>query len=221
MSGSPTVLAMGLVDARGIAGTSGVRGTWADLDTEPPGTPRSFRALFGRPDATFRRIDRPSKALVLAAEAAGVGDVLPREVRDGTAVVVETERGCLDADLRFQRGREQGLIEGAVFPYTLPSASLGEVALRHGLRGPALCLSIGPEQRGEALREAVRLIEDGEAAYALAGRVEALSVARPGLEAAVEATVVLLAAPRAPLRGAPCGDLSGDAFGRLVSTLAR
>jgi hypothetical protein len=238
MSARPTVLAVGLVDERGVVGTGGVRAEWADLGVEPPGTGRSFRALFGRPDATFRRIDRASRALVLAAEAAGLADVLPRQARDATALVVETERGCLDADLRFQHGRQEGVLEGAVFPYTLPSASLGEVALRHGLRGPALCLSIGPDGRGEALREAVRLIEDGEAPYALAGRVEALAGARPGLAPAVHALDVLLAAPHLSPRvardAAPDGasgvgppgfgaldDGPGEPFERLANALPR
>jgi 3-oxoacyl-(acyl-carrier-protein) synthase len=189
------VAARGLVDERGVAGTSGVRARWAGLGAEPPGTARTFRALFGRPDATFRRIDPASKALVLAAEAAGLSTVLPPDARDDTGLVVESERGCLDADLRFQRGLQQGVVEGAVFPYTLPSASLGELALRYGLRGPAVCLSIGPGERGAALAEAARLVAEGEARFVVAGRVEAQAASRPGSERALHAMVVLLAAP--------------------------
>lgn len=219
MSAGAEILAAGRVDARGVAGSSGVRGVWTDLGVQAPGTAASFRALFGRPDATFRRIDRASRALVLAAEAAGLAEALPRTARDDTALVIETERGCLEADLRFQRGLERDVLEGAVFPYTLPSAALGELALRHGLRGPALCLSIGADGRGEALREAVRLIEEGAVTYAVAGRVEALSEARADLGPGLHAVVVLLA-PRGTRAGAAACDIApGDGLHRIGSSI--
>lgn len=194
MTPAPAVLALGLADERLVAGTSGVRAEWRALGVEPPGDGRAFRAIFGRRDATFRRLDRASRALVLAAEAAGIGERLPREARDDTALVVETERGSLDADLEFAASLGPGPARGAVFAYTLPSASLGEVALRHGLRGPAICLSIGAGRSGEALLEARRLIEDGEAPFALAGCVEALGQARGGLGGALRAVVALIGA---------------------------
>jgi hypothetical protein len=193
----PVVAAVGAVDAEAVAGTGSVRTTWESLGVPAPGTGRTFRALFGRTDPLFRRLDGPSRAVVLAAEAAGLRDLLPAAARDATAVVFETARGSLDTDLRFLHGLAEGMVHAALFPYTLPSTCLGEVAIRHGLRGATFCLSIEPGQAGAALREAASLIASGEAPYVLAGRFEVLGVARPGLEPAFRAVAVLVAAPAA------------------------
>ena len=219
MRPAPAVLAIGVADDRLVAGTSGVRAEWRALGVEPPGDGRSFRAIFRRRDATFRHLDRASRALVLAAEAAGLGARLPREARDDTAVVVETERGSLEADLAFAASLEPGPARGAVFAYTLPSASLGEVALRHGLRGPAICLSIDAGRNGEALHEARRLIEDDEALFALAGCVEALSEARGGLSGALRAVVALIAGPGGGAAIAPW-PAGADPFAELARRAA-
>ena len=194
MRRDPAILAVGALDARVVAGTSGVRAEWAELGVEAPGDGRAFRTLFRRTDPTFRRLDRASRALVLAAEAAGLGALLPRDARDETALVIETERGSLEADLRFARSLSPGPALGAVFPFTLPSASLGEVAIRHRLRGPAVCLSVDTGSQGEALAEAARLLEEGEARYAVAGCVEACGP-RAGRPAELRAVIALVAAP--------------------------
>ena len=219
----PAVLAVGLVDERRVAGSSGVRAEWRALGLDPPGDGRAFRALFHRPDATFRRLDRASRALVLAAEAAGIGAVLPREARDETALVVETERGSLDADLEFADSLQPGPARGALFAYTLPSASLGEVALRHGLRGPAICLSIyaarsDGARSGEALAEARRLLEDEEARFAVAGCVEALASPRDGLPGALRAIVALIGPAGTGGAAAAVGEwpAGADPFGELA-----
>jgi 3-oxoacyl-(acyl-carrier-protein) synthase len=218
-----SVVALGLADAQGVAGTGGVRAEWSELGVEAPGTGRTFRRLFHAPDATFRRLDRPSRALVLAAEAAGLGSVLPDDARRTTAIVVETERGSLDTDLHFMAGLAQGVVAGAMFPYTLASASLGEVALRHRLRGPAICLSITAEQRGDALREAIRLLEDGEARFALACSVEALADPCHGAGQALRAVAVLLAGPSEDGARvvAPCSLACPDPFEQLAAGLRR
>jgi 3-oxoacyl-(acyl-carrier-protein) synthase len=220
MSRQPTIAAIGLVDARGVAGTRGVRADWLELGVEAPGTARTVRALFQTSDPTFRRLDGASRALVLAAEAAGVGQVLPEAARDATALVVETERGSLEADRRFAQGLTRDTLEGAVFPYTLASASLGEVALRHRLRGPALCLSVGPEEAGQALDEALRLLEDGDARFALAGRVDVLAEPCSRAGRAMDAVVVLLAQPDEDCPAvAPWPARSADPFALLAQAV--
>jgi hypothetical protein len=219
MTPPPILLAIGHMDGQRVLGTGGLSAAWADLDAPPPGNGRTFRALFGRPDATFRRLDSVSRALVLAAEAADLPSCLPGEARDDTAVVLETRRGVIDTDLRFLRQLEAGIVDGPIFPYTLPSASLGEVALRHGLRGPSLCLSIGPGECGTALREARHLLEDGDATHALAARVEVLSHARGGMSASLRASVVLLAPAGTSTDAgvADWPDASDDPFDDLVA----
>ena len=196
MSTPPTVLAVGVVDAERIAGSSGMHTTWKRLGVEAPGTGRTFRAAFGRSDETFRRLDRCSRALVLATTAADIEKVLPRTARDDTALVVETTLGCLDADLQFAASMHSEMCDGPIFPYTLPSTSLGEVALRYGLRGPSICLSVAAEAAGAALAEARALLETGEATFALAASVDVLHHSVSHAQASCRAIAVLLAHPR-------------------------
>jgi hypothetical protein len=219
MTTPPTILAVGHMDGQRVLGTGGLSAAWADLDVPPPGNGRTFRALFGRPDATFRRLDSVSRALVLAAEAADLPGCLPSDARDDTAVVLETLRGVIDTDLRFLQQLGDGIVDGPIFPYTLPSACLGEVALRHGLRGPSLCLSIGPGDCGAALREARHLLEDGDAAYALAAQVEVLSHGRGGMPPSLRASVVVLAVAGASAHTAVADwpDSCDDPFNDLVA----
>ena len=70
-----TVLACGMLDRGGIYGSNGTAVTWAELEADPPGTGRTVHKVSGKTDTTFRRIDYPSRALVLACEAAGIDAV--------------------------------------------------------------------------------------------------------------------------------------------------
>jgi 3-oxoacyl-(acyl-carrier-protein) synthase len=196
MTTLPTVLAVGIVDQERIAGSSGMHTTWKRLGVEAPGTGRTFRAAFGRSDETFRRLDRCSRALVLATTAADIENALPRDQRDDTALVVETTLGCLDADLQFAASMRTTMCDGPIFPYTLPSTSLGEVALRYGLRGPSICLSVPPEAAGASFAEARALLENGEATFALVATVDVLKHSVPHAPASCRAIAVLLAHPR-------------------------
>lgn len=196
----PVVAALGWLDAERLCGSSGFARRWSELDAPAPGTGRTFKAAFGRSDDTFRRLDALSRAVVLTAEAAGLATALPAALRAETAVLFETALGCLDADLRFARSMAAGLPEGPIFPYTLPSTSLGELALRHGLRGPSNCLCVLPGERSVALREAQLLFAAGEARLAVVARAEVLTVARPSVEVRCEVAVALLALPEVGLR---------------------
>jgi len=192
MNDAPMLLGLGVVDDIGVVGSAKPATRWQDVGVTQACMGRSYSALFGRRDATYRRLDRPSRALVLAAEAADVDGLLPREARDDTAIVLETVCGSFDSDRRFLDSLARGVVEGAVFPYTLPSASLGELAQRYRLRGPCVCLSIEPSQAGESLREARRLLEDGEARCVLAARVESLAETWAGRGPLLLAVVAVL-----------------------------
>ncbi len=168
------VAAVGVVDEIGIAGSSGVRVSWGDLGIAAPGDGRTFRAAFGRSDETFRRLDVASRTLVLACEALALPAVLAPDRRDETALVVETTAGCLDADLQFAASLAAAMHDAPIFPYTLPSTCLGEVALRHGLRGISTCLSVAPASRGAALAEATRLLTNDEAPAVVVASVDVL-----------------------------------------------
>ena len=149
-----------VLDGGGLVGSAGV-----DL-RQPTTEPPAWRTAFpgAEVDRGYRRLDPLSRAAVLVTAAAGIPTDLDR---DATAIVLATVYGCLAADRRYAGGLARGEREPAVFPYTLPSTCLGEVALRHGLRGPSVCVSVAPGGEGEALREARARIAGGEASSAL------------------------------------------------------
>jgi 3-oxoacyl-(acyl-carrier-protein) synthase len=133
------------VDRHGIRGPSGgIEGT---IDAERTSWP--FEARFDN----FRLLDPLSRVTAIAVETLGC------EFAEDAAIVLATTQGCLWADREFERSRAGDLRPG-LFPYTLPSAAIAAIAIRHGIRGPTLCLSGPPEQ---AFEEAERLIEAGEA----------------------------------------------------------
>lgn len=200
MTTTPIVVAVGHVDDREVAGSRGVRAAWRDLGTTAPGNGRALRTIFGRADDTFRRLDPTSRALVLAGEAAGIADALPAAERGDAALVVATELGCLDADLQFARSLGTAMCDAPVFPYTLPSTCLGELALRLGLRGATICLSNAAEHVGESLAEARRMLGAGEVQHALVATAEVFSGER--LRPAVLRVVLVVVAAAADGRPA-------------------
>lgn len=210
----PMILGIGLLDRVGVVGTALAEFDWRDDRADPLRSPGGFRRVFGRMDLTYRRIDRMSRALVLAAEAAGVSRVLDDAARANTAVVLETVRGCLESDVRFALELARGTVLGPTFPYTLPSTCLGEIALRHALRGPTLCLSTTADDAGVALREARAVIEAGEASHVLAASVEVLQEPRGDVPAAMSAVVVLVG-PGSSDPGTTWPSESRDPFGEL------
>lgn len=216
----PLVLCIGVVDALRVVGTSGIDVSWASLGMRAPGGARAFRALFGRSDDTFRRLDCASRALVLAGCAAGLEDSLPAGSAVDVGIVVETSYGSLDADLRFAASMSAGFCDGAVFPYTLPSTALGELALRHGLRGPTVCLSILQGQRGTALREAELLLATGECQFVVAAQVDALETPCADASLGCEAVLALLASPSVGARAvAPWPGTREGAFRMLARSV--
>ena len=188
-----TVLACGMLDRGGIYGSSGTAVTWRELEADPPGTGRTVHKVSGKTDATFRRIDYPSRALVLACEAAGVDAVLTEAQRQQTAICVETALGSLTTDVDFQRSLSEDVVQAGIFPYSLTSTSLGEVALRYKLRGPTVSISVLDEAPGEGLREALRMLASGDVPFVVTGRADAAREAAAGFEAAMHAVVAVLA----------------------------
>jgi len=221
MAHRPVILGLGRADATGLVGSGGVDVTWAALDTEPGGTGRLFKQLFGSAHPNFRRFDRSARLLVMACEASGLGSVVAPAEREDTVLLVETERGCLETDRRFTDSLGQEMVDSGAFPYTLSNTCLGEVAIRHGLRGSTLCLSVGPGEDGEALAEALRLFEAGETTHAVVGRVECLATATAGLEPSLVAVAAVLGwQPDDSRAVTPWPALEGDVFAELAGRLA-
>lgn len=106
----------------------------------------------------FGRLDLASQLALLAVESLGINfDAQPR---DRIGICLAARAGSLATDFDFWRGRD--LVGGpspTLFAYTLPSAAIGEIAIRHRLTGPNLCL-VGEDV---VLSEARELIQRGEA----------------------------------------------------------
>jgi 3-oxoacyl-(acyl-carrier-protein) synthase len=107
----------------------------------------------------FGRLDLASQLAVLAVETLGVQfDAWPR---DRVGLCLSVKAGSLSTDAEYWRGRnDPGGPSPALFTYTLPSSPLGEVAIRHRLTGPNLCV-VGDD--GIALAEATDWLRRGTA----------------------------------------------------------
>jgi 3-oxoacyl-(acyl-carrier-protein) synthase len=109
--------------------------------------------------ARFGRLDLMSQLALLAVEKLGVNfDPLPRE---RIAICLAAKAGSLATDVEFWKGRDAlGGPSPTLFAYTLPSAAIGEIAIRHRLTGPNLCF-VGDSR--DVLSEAADLLRRGEA----------------------------------------------------------
>ena len=134
---------------------NGIRGPSVQIDGEIDAEQANwpFETRF----ENFRLLDPLSRVTAMAVEA------LECEFAEDAAIVLATTQGCLWADRQFEISRSGDLRPG-LFPYTLPSAAIAAVAIRHGIRGPTLCLCGSTEQ---AMEEAERFLETGEASAVL------------------------------------------------------
>ncbi len=106
----------------------------------------------------FGRLDLASQLALLAVESLGIN--FDSQPRDRIGICLAARAGSLATDLDFWRGRDiVGGPSPTLFAYTLPSAAIGEIAIRHRLTGPNLCV-VGEDV---ILSEARGLIQRGEA----------------------------------------------------------
>ena len=128
-------------------------------------------AAAARLGSRFGRMDLLSQLALLAVEKLGVNfDEWPR---DRIAICLASSTGSLATDAEYWKGRDQaGGPSPTLFTYTLPSAPLGEIAIRHRLTGPNLCfVSDGREVQAEA----TELLRRGEADACICVIVEVVS----------------------------------------------
>src|SRR5262245_8243022 len=121
----------------------------------------------------FGRMDAMSQLVVLAVERLGVAfDTLPRE-RIG--ICLATRAGSVSTDVEYWKGRNTaGGLSPTLFTYTLPSAAIGEIAIRHRLTGPNLCF-VGDD--AALLAEAGDMIRRGETDACLCVACESVTAA--------------------------------------------
>jgi 3-oxoacyl-(acyl-carrier-protein) synthase len=87
----------------------------------------------------FARLDLASQLASLAVESLGVN--FEANPPDRIGICLAAAAGSLATDLEYWRGRDAvGGPSPTWFAYTLPSAAIGVIAIRHGITGPNLCL---------------------------------------------------------------------------------
>ena len=107
----------------------------------------------------FGRLDLSSQLALLAVESLGVD--FEKFPRDRIAICLAAKAGSLSTDFDFWQERHAvGGPSPTLFAYTLPSAAIGEIAIRNRLTGPNLCF-VGDGKM--LLPEATDLIRRGEA----------------------------------------------------------
>ena len=125
----------------------------------------------------FGRMDLTSQLALLAVEPlASRLESLPRE---RIAIVLAARTSSLSTDAEYWKGRDAaGGPSPTLFTYTLPSAAIGEIAIRHHLTGPNLCF-VGLSH--DVLPEAADLIRRGEAEGCVCIYVSAISATLAGM----------------------------------------
>jgi 3-oxoacyl-(acyl-carrier-protein) synthase len=121
----------------------------------------------------FGRMDLASQLSLLAAEP--FAPHFDNFARDRIAIVIAVRAGSLPTDVAYWEGRDQpGGLSPTLFTYTLPSAAIGEIAIRHRLTGPNLCF-VGDSRA--VLTEAVALLRTDEADAVIAISTNVISPA--------------------------------------------
>jgi len=103
----------------------------------------------------FGRMDLASQLALLTVEP--LAEQLRAIPGHRIAIVLAARVGSLPTDVEYWKGRHAvGGLSPTLFTYTLPSAAIGEIAIRHGLTGPNLCF-VGDSK--DVLSEAVELLQ--------------------------------------------------------------
>lgn len=118
----------------------------------------------------FFKMDLLSKLAVLSF------DFLSREAEINetwhTGLVISTLNGCLDVDLQFEQSR-LSLPSPSLFVYTLPNIMLGEIAIRHGIKGEQCCLIAEPSDVATLHFYAEDLIRNQQMHSVFCGHIDA------------------------------------------------
>jgi 3-oxoacyl-[acyl-carrier-protein] synthase II len=135
------------------------------------------QALLGR--RAGRRLDRFSQLSVVAAgEAlADAGLRFDGDPQDGVGVLIGTGVGGLNTlieNLDVLRTRGPRRVSALLVPMMMPNAAAGQIAIAHGLRGPALGVVSACASGGNALGEAAEMIRRGQAEVMVAGGTESI-----------------------------------------------
>ncbi len=220
--GDAVITAAGMIDARGWGGSHFPWRTWEETAASgkgegaaKPSSLTSFRwaDLFGQPSRSFARADPLTRIASAAAELLSPAfESADAEGRASIGVYMGTSSGSLEVDGQYWLHlKREGAGSPMLFTYTLPSTALGEIAIRHKLRGPILCLLLTPGENTQVLAEACRAIRLGEAESLVCVYANAVeSEARHFLRAIDETGAVTSAAYAVLLESPSAADRRGE-----------
>lgn len=163
-------------------------------------------AAAARLGTRFGRMDLSSQLALLAVEHfAAHFDSVPR---DRIAIVLAARVGSLPTDVNFWEGRDAvGGLSPTLFTYTLPSAAIGEIAIRHRLTGPNLCF-VGDSR--DVLVEAEDFLRRNEADACICVFVDVISPALNKLLGNSEAAKATAALVQRNGPGLPVNEFSSE-----------
>jgi hypothetical protein len=124
-----------------------------------------WNALFPTPCPRFGRMDALCRLSLMAVE------LLDKSFPEDTGVILQTHTGCLATDRKFLQ-----TLSPSVFTYTLPSTAIGEICIRHKLRGPVLCFLTATPDEQLALPEAQAWLREGKVTGCLCLAADAASL---------------------------------------------
>ncbi|MBM3437472.1 MAG: 3-oxoacyl-ACP synthase [Bacteroidetes bacterium] len=122
---------------KGIVVTPGERIGFPDVANDGKFLKEVFKHIGGS-YSKFYKMDRLCKLAYLASEFLLATDQHKKYDPEEVALVFANSNSSLDSDLRHQKSianRESYFPEPAVFVYTLPNIMLGELSIRHNLKG--------------------------------------------------------------------------------------
>ncbi len=159
----------------------------------------------------FGRMDLMSQLALLAVEP--LAPHFESLARERIAICLAAGASSLATDLEYWEGRDNtGGPSPTLFTYTLPSAALGEIAIRHRITGPPLCF-VGSSR--DVLPEAAELLRSGEVNAAVCVSV---NVVTPGLAEWLAVPPVATACAALLRRDGVDGQVVGE-FHRDLETL--
>lgn len=110
--------------------------------TETPGTSKQFKEIYLALNIDypkFYKMDMLSKLAFLAVEFIKNENFCEKE----TAIILANTHSTLDVDLKYMKSIDPGnyFPNPAFFVYTLPNVMIGEISIRHNLKGESVFVS--------------------------------------------------------------------------------
>ncbi|HZH88856.1 MAG TPA: hypothetical protein VFD78_06715 [Chitinophagaceae bacterium] len=119
----------------------------------------------------FHKMDLQSKVAILAIELMNIP--FKKWNPYNIAMLFDTQSGSITADKAFEASRTT-FPSPALFVYTLPNIFMGEIAIRHEIKGPHICLQLDPESTTSALSDrAEQILRNKKADVILWGQINA------------------------------------------------